>query len=35
MNWQKILAPVLGIVLLGAAWRAYGWAGIALVATGS
>jgi hypothetical protein len=34
MNWQKILAPILGVVLLGAAWRAYSWAGIALVATG-
>jgi hypothetical protein len=34
MNFQQILAPVLGIVLVGAAWRAYGWAGVALAAAG-
>lgn len=30
MNFQKILAPVLGVVLIGSAWRGYGWAGVAL-----
>ena len=30
MNFQKILVPVGGIVLLGLAWRSYGWAGVAL-----
>lgn len=34
MNSQKILAPILGIVLIGAAWTLYGWAGVALVAGG-
>ncbi len=33
MNWQRILVPVAGAVLIVAAWRAYGWAGVA-VATG-
>jgi hypothetical protein len=32
MNFQKILVPVLGVVLIGVAWRSYGWAGVALVA---
>ena len=30
MNFQKLLVPVGGIVLLGLAWRSYGWAGVAL-----
>ena len=34
MNSQKILAPILGVVLIGAAWTLYGWAGVALVAGG-
>ena len=34
MNFQKILMPVLGVVLVAGAWRAYGWAGVALVASG-
>ncbi len=34
MNFQKILIPVLGVVLVAGAWRAYGWAGVALVASG-
>jgi hypothetical protein len=33
MNLQKILMPVLGVVLVAAAWRAYGWAGVAMVVT--
>ena len=34
MNLQKIILPVLGVVMVAAAWRVYGWAGVALVATG-
>jgi hypothetical protein len=34
MNFRKILVPVLGVVLFAAAWRGYGWRGIALVAGG-
>ena len=34
MNFQKILVAVLGIVLIAAAWRGYGWAGVALVGGG-
>ena len=34
MKFQQILAPLLGIVLVAAAWRAYGWAGVALAASG-
>jgi len=34
MNWQRILAPVLAVVLLAAAWRGLGWPGVALVLTG-
>lgn len=34
MNFQKILMPVLGVALVAGAWRAYGWAGVALVASG-
>ena len=34
MNFQKILVPILGVVLVAAAWRGYGWGGVALVAGG-
>ena len=34
MNLQKIIMPILGVVLVAAAWRAYGWAGVAVVVTG-
>ena len=34
MNFQKTLVAVLGIVLIAAAWRGYGWSGVALVAGG-
>ena len=34
MNFQQILVPVLGIVIVAAAWRGYGWPGVALAATG-
>jgi hypothetical protein len=34
MNFQKILVPVLGAVLLGAAWQGYGWGGVALISGG-
>lgn len=30
MNWQRIAIPVAGAALVAAAWRAYGWAGVAL-----
>lgn len=34
MNWQRILIPVAGAALVAAAWRAYGWPGVAVVAGG-
>lgn len=34
MNLQKILMPVLGVVLVSAAWSSYGWAGVAVAVTG-
>lgn len=34
MNWQRILVPAAGVVLVAAAWRAYGWAGVAVAAGG-
>ncbi len=34
MNWQRILVPVAGVLLVAAAWRAYGWAGVAVAAGG-
>jgi hypothetical protein len=34
MNLQRIFLPIAGIVLVAAAWQAYGWAGVALVAGG-
>ena len=33
MNFQKIVTPVLGVILVGAAWRAYGWGGVAIVSS--
>lgn len=34
MNFQKILVPIGGVVLVAAAFRAYGWAGVAVVSGG-
>jgi hypothetical protein len=34
MNLQKIFVPVVVVVLVAGAWRAAGWTGMALVATG-
>jgi len=34
MSFQKIFVPVLCLVLLGVAWRSYGWQGVALVGGG-
>ena len=34
MNLQKIVVPILGVVLVVVAWRAAGWPGVALVAGG-
>jgi hypothetical protein len=34
MNFQRILVPILGVVLIAAAWRGYGWPGVALVLGG-
>lgn len=34
MNLQKILMPILGVVLVAAAWTSYGWSGVAVVVTG-
>jgi hypothetical protein len=34
MNFQKILVLLGGIVLVGLAYRAYGWAGVAMAVTG-
>ena len=34
MNPQKIFLPILGVVLVGAAYRGYGWPGVALVTGG-
>ena len=34
MNFQKIFLPVLGVGMVVLAWRSYGWAGAALVASG-
>ena len=33
MNLQKIVVPIAGVILVAAAYRAYGWGGVA-VATG-
>ena len=34
MNFQKIMVPVLGVTAVVLAYRFYGWAGVAAVATG-
>ena len=34
MNFQKLLVPLAGIAIVVLAYRAYGWAGVAAVATG-
>ena len=34
MNFQKILLPILGVVVVAVAYRGYGWPGVALAATG-
>src|SRR6185436_4491282 len=34
MNFQKILVPIAGVVAVVVAYRGYGWAGVAAVATG-
>lgn len=34
MQFQKILVPVGGVVLVAAAYRAYGWGGVAVVVGG-
>jgi hypothetical protein len=34
MKFQKILLPVLGVVVVAAAYRAYGWPGVAMAASG-
>ncbi len=34
MNWRQIAYPIAGVVLVLGAWRAAGWPGVAVVATG-
>ena len=34
MNFQKIVLPVLGVVIVAVAWRGYGWAGVAMALGG-
>ena len=34
MNLKKLVPPLVAIVLFAAAWRAYGWAGLAVVTGG-
>ncbi|MES3002786.1 MAG: glycerate kinase [Pseudomonadota bacterium] len=34
MNWQKILIPLAGAVLIVVAFQAYGWPGAAIAGTG-
>ena len=34
MNWQKIAVPILGVVVVVIAYRAYGWGGVALAVGG-
>ena len=34
MNWRQIAYPIAGVLLVAGAWRAYGWGGVAIVATG-
>jgi len=30
MNWQKIVLPVLGVAVVAAGWRGWGWPGVAM-----
>jgi hypothetical protein len=34
MNFQRIVLPILGVVVVIVAWRGYGWPGVALAAGG-
>jgi hypothetical protein len=34
MNFQKIVLPVLGVVVVAVGYRAYGWPGVALTVSG-
>ena len=34
MNFQRIVVPIAGAVLVAYAWRTWGWAGVALVVGG-
>ena len=34
MNFKRILVPILGVALIAAAYRGFGWPGVALVAGG-
>jgi Flp pilus assembly protein TadB len=34
MNFQKIVLPILGVIVVVVAWRAYGWPGVAMAVTG-
>lgn len=34
MNFQRIVLPILGVVVVAIAYRAYGWPGVALAGTG-
>ena len=34
MNFQKILMPILGVVVVAVAYRGYGWPGVALAVGG-
>jgi len=34
MNFQKIILPVVGVILVVVAYRGYGWMGVGLVVTG-
>lgn len=34
MNFQKLILPVLGIVIVAIAWRGWGWPGVALAVGG-
>lgn len=34
MNFQKIVLPVLGVVVVAMAWRGWGWPGVALAVGG-
>ena len=34
MNFQKIVLPIVGVILVVVAYRGYGWLGVGLVVTG-